>query len=392
MRSRGFIQEILLILKLFIFVSVSFIMFSCSTQQVLELKTDIDIGIPTVYNPKNPEPPPGIPSEIILDEELCLGCEQGKKDIFPSQMGMAAVDDEGNIYVVDRNECNVKVFDKNGRFIRTFGKKGSGSGKFLGPFYMRIVEGKGIMIYDYLNKRISYFTKEGLCLEEVSTEKYWRVFNPQPDSRGNIIAGFLNHKRRPRLGDVERTYVYSLLKMDPNFNPIMTIATFELIHRGYERPLIRPWFTYKVRKDDSVLWGIHSEKSGYELYITNYEGKNVKKIVKEYDPVKINEEDVKGKIGGRQRLIYPEYFPPFYRLTCDDEGKIYVQTYEKDKNSRVVWDVFDPEGRYITKFSLPIGELIFGLKKKHIYTLNEDGIPFVKRYRIKNWGKMKQGI
>ena len=280
-------------LKLFFVVSIFFLMVSCSSQQVQEVKTEIDINIPVIYNQKNPEPPPGVPSKISLEEELYIGYEKGKKGHFPSSLGNAAVDDEGNIFVFDNEEKKVKVFDKNGQLVRTFGKFEKQMG------YMQIVEGKTIMIYGWGAKRMYYYTKEGLYLKEISTEKYHRVLNPLIDSKGNIIAQFMNDKRRPRRGDSESTYVLGLLKMDPNFNPIVAIATFEWTQIFDQRisPIMFPRFTYKVRKDDSIVWGIRSVNSDYELYISNPEGKKIKKIVKEYDPVKITKEDKKGRPG-----------------------------------------------------------------------------------------------
>jgi len=367
------------VLKLSIVASVFFLMVSCSSQQAQEVKTEIDmnipVDIPVVYNQKYPEPPPGVPSKISLEEELYLGYEKRKKGHFPSSVGYAAVDDEGNFLVFDNNERKVKVFDKNGQLVRTFGKFDKQMG------HMQIVDGKTVMIYGWGAKRMYFYTTEGLYFKEISAEKYHRVLYPLIDSKGNIIAEFRNYKRRPRRGDSERTYVYGLLKMDPNFNPIVTIAAFEWTQTADQMltPLNVPRFTYKVRKDDSIVWGIRSVNSDYELYISNPEGKKIKKIVKDYDPVKITKEDIKGRAGD-----WPEYFPPFRRVAFDNESEIYVQTYEKDKNGHVVWDVFDPEGRYITKFSLPREEVIIRIKKNYMYTLCDEWkeIHYVKRYRV----------
>ncbi|UCC39892.1 MAG: hypothetical protein JSV96_00045 [Candidatus Aminicenantes bacterium] len=367
-------------IKLSIVVSVFFLMVSCYSPQAQEVKTEIDISlpvdIPVIYNQKNPEPPPGVPSKIILEEELCLRFEKKKKGDFPSSVGNAAVDDEGNFFVFDNEEKKVKVFDRNGQLVRTFGEFEHGMG------YMQIVEGKTIMIYSWGGKKRMYFyTTEGLYLKEISAEKYHRVLNPLIDSKGNIIAEFRNYKRRPRRGDSERTYVHGLRKMNPNFNPIVTIATFEWtsIFDQMLTSVTMPRFTYKVRKDDSIVWGIFYAYSDYELYISNPDGKEIKKIVKDYDPEMITKEDKKGI-----PVYWPENFPPFRWIACDKQNEIYVQTYEKDENGRTFWDVFDPEGKYIAKFSLPKVEKIIGIKKDYMYTrCNEwKEIHYVKRYRV----------
>ncbi len=379
-------------LKLLIIILVPLLVLSCSTQKMQEPKTEIDIDIPVVYNPKNPEPPPGVPSKIILEEELCLKYEKGKSSQFPSEMGFAAVDDEGNIFVTDHEEYTVKVFNKDGKFIRTLK-----TNRFFA--YLRIVEGKGIMIYDYMQGQICYYSAEGQCLEEIGLGKYkdMNLGNPQPDSRGNVIATFRYHKKRPgwRVGwvDLEPTFVQDLVKVDPNFNSALVISfsSLEWAQKArLERPMIYPSFTYEVRKDDSIVWGKTNPE--YEFFITNSEGKTIKKIMKEYNPRRITEKDKKEMINYRYKgkvppykLLFDEYFPSFRRLRCDDEGKIYVQTYEKDKNDRVFWDVFDREGRYITKFSLSKREIIFDIKKNHMYSKSDlREAPFVKRYRI-NW-------
>lgn len=376
-------QKNLIKFKVFIAISIFFFIFSCSTKQIQEKKTEIALNIPVVYNPKNPEPPHETLLKIIIEEELFLGYEQKKGSFFPSKLGRADIDRDGNIYVVDREEAKVKVFNKDGRFVRAFGKKGRGPCKLIDPFYIRTIEGKGIMLYDGSNRRLSYYTFEGHCLEEVSAAKYRdvNIGDPQVDSKGNIMPIIFYLKRIPKRVvwmAQERRYIQHLVKFDPNFNPYITISSFEFSIGFGERPLIIPRFTHLVRKDDSIIWGIYSENSKYELYVANAEGKIIKKIVKEYNPVKIPEEEKAGRVA-------PEYFPPFRRITCDDEGKIYVKTYEKDKDNRVFWDVFDPEGRYITKFSLPKREMIFRIHKDHLYTLDEEGIPFegfVKRYRV----------
>jgi hypothetical protein len=364
-------------LKLSFVVSVLFLMVSCYSQQAQEVKTEIDINIPVdipvVYNQKNPEPPPGVPSKISLEEELCLRYEKRKKGHFPSSVGDAAVDDEGNIFVFDNKEKKVKVFDKNGQLIRTFGEFEKGK------TFIQIVGEKTVMLYG--GKRMHFYTTEGQYLKEISTEEYYRVLGPLIDSKGNIIAQFINLKRRPRLEDTERPHVFGLRKMDPNFNPLVTIAAFEWTQSTYKMvPGVGwPWLTYKVRKDDSIVWGIRYVNTDYELYISNPEGKEIKKIVKEYEPEKITKEDKKGRPGD-----WPEYFPPFRWIACDEENEIYVQTYEKDENGYVFCDVFDPEGRYIAKFSLPREERIIEIKKNYIYTFYDEykEIPYVKRYRV----------
>jgi len=82
---------------------------------------------------------------------------------------------------------------------------------------------------------------------------------------------------------------------------------------------------------------------------------------------------------------WPKYYPIFYYFLCDDEGRIYVRTYERDKQDNIYYDVFDAEGRHFAKFSHPDNELITVIKNKRAYCLikaDEEGIPLIKRYKM----------
>jgi len=56
-------------------------------------------------------------------------------------------------------------------------------------------------------------------------------------------------------------------------------------------------------------------------------------------------------------------------------------------------DIFSPEGYYLYRSSLPPNTII--IKNGFLYTreLDEDeGMEYVKRYKIKNWEQIKEGI
>jgi hypothetical protein len=85
------------------------------------------------------------------------------------------------------------------------------------------------------------------------------------------------------------------------------------------------------------------------------------------------------------KLEFPKNYYPYYFFICGDEGRIYVRTYKKDKEGNFSYDVFDPEGRYIAKFSLPGIDFLYVIKKNKMYSMvwqDEKGIPVVKRYSI----------
>ncbi len=369
-------KKFLHIITVFIFL---FIFLSLLQAQDVRIKTEN--GIQVVYNPKNPVPPPGAPKEIIHKEDLCIGDEEGIEDFMFSQIRSVQVDEEENIYVLDSKEVCIKVSDKNGRHIRTFGKRGQGPGELQSPTRMHLTAEKEILIYDPMNRRLSYFSLDGECRRETSTGKY-SLQRTIPDSKGNIITQLLNP------GD---KFVYEIKKFDSSLNPVFAIEAIEEELTPYVLNMVSPTLNVRVMKNDDIAWGYSSK---YEIFIVSPDGKTTRKIVKDYDPVKITEEekeemikDTFGEQGAppQYKLRFPKNHYPYYFFICGEDGRIYVRTYKKDKEGNFSYDVFDPEGRYIAKFSLPGIDFLYVIKKNKMYSMvweDEKGIPVVKRYSV----------
>ena len=361
-----------LILKFSLVFIISSLVFSYSLQTE-DIKIKIVNGVPTVYNPKVP----ASLQQIVLKEDLVISGENETGKYALSDIRSVQVDTEENIYVLDLRDVRVKVFDKNGKPIRIFGKKGQGSGELQLPYRMYLISGKELMFYDISNRRISYFSLDGECLREISTRN--QMFDrTMTDSKGYIIGYFFIP------GDM---YTHELKKFDPKLNPVMTLVTIEEERTPYVIEMLDTTLQFRLMENDNIVW---SHPSTYELYIVSPEGKTLRKIVKAYDSVKITETEKKEMIEGRTvppeyKIKLPEYYNPLYYLMCDEDGRIYVRTYERDNKGGFYYDVFDSEGRYIAKFSLPGNELIFFLKKNAMYTVISKGgnvFSSVKRYSV----------
>jgi hypothetical protein len=130
----------------------------------------------------------------------------------------------------------------------------------------------------------------------------------------------------------------------------------------------------------------------YELFVLDPDGKIIKKIVRDYDGIEITNREkeklIKDWLGdtpvpSNVKFEFPDVYPPFIRFSCDDEGRIYVQTYDKTEDGEAdYYDVFDSEGKYIARFSLKYWAIVW--KKQKLYTIEEDeeGFQVVKRYRV----------
>lgn len=343
-------------------------------------------GIPVVYNPKNPAPPAGSPSRLVLKQDLVIGNKTENEEYLFSNLRSVQVDDEENIYILDWKEIKIAVFDKNGDHVRTFGKKGQGPGEMSMPVRMEMAPGNSLIIDDMGNAKLIFYSLAGACLKEIPTGKRWSTIRFQFDSKGHIYGDTRIY------GDRITT---ELIKFDSEFEPIATIASFEdkkRIPSVEQAFLIR--FSFNLDGNDNLIWLITSK---YELSVLNSEGKTIKRIIKDYDPVKITDRIkkklIKEQFGDRgippnKTFEVPSHFPPIRYFIVDDIGRIFVSTYEyeeKDNSYKLYYDVFDAEGRYIAKFSLSERQMVFVAKKNKIYCLEREsaqGIPLVKRYSM----------
>jgi len=349
-----------------------------------EAKIEQKDGLTIVRNPKQPVRKKGFPSALTLKQDLCIGKGlKGEEDMF-SRIGGVAVDVDEDIIVIDEKEIVVKVFDKTGGHVRTFGKCGQGPGEFASIARILLKGGKDIVLLDSANDRFSYYSKEGECLKEIRLGKN-RVTRVKPDSRGFIYADTLI---RDGNGVID-----TILRFNPEFENNETIAEAKRTINYRELNPVSEWYMYTVMEDDRFIWGRNTD---YEFTILNREGKPVKKIIKDYNPVKITKEEREKMIAERfgeqgvpdfVTLKFPDHYTPWYYFVCDDVGGFYVRTFEKNDQGHLKWDYFDNDGIHRLFFFLPPEELFYYIRNNKAYSFineSEDGMPIVIRY-IMEW-------
>jgi hypothetical protein len=341
-------------------------------------------GLTIVRNPKQPVREKGFPSTLSLKQDLCIGNRLEDEDSLFSQIGGLAVDVDEDIIVIDEKEVVVKVFDKTGRHIRTFGKRGQGPGEFSSVSRIVLKGGRDIVLLDNANSRFSYYSKEGECLKEIKLGKN-RISRVKPDSRG-FIYGDTTTRDGDNVTDI-------ILKFDPAFEGSMTVAEKKLTLNYRELNPVFEWYMYSVMEDDCFIWGRNTD---YEFTVLNQEGKSIKKVIKDHDPLKITKEErdkiIAERFGERGvpdfiTLKFPDHYTPWFYFVCDDVGGFYVRTFEKNAQGHLKWDYFDKDGIFRLFFFLPPEELFYYIRNNKAYSFmneNKEGIPVVIRY-IMEW-------
>jgi len=364
-------------------ISVFFLFVSCQKQKT-EWKGTIEKvgGVTIVRNPKEPMYGEDV---FSLEEELSIGETEGREEYMFNRIAID-VDDDGNLYILDNIAIEIRVFDKHGNYLYSIGQKGQGPGEIqrpsLPPF--QITPQNEILVSDPPTRRIIFYSLQGDYLRQISTASIRGIFYLiKIDSKGNFIVN---------LGYAPVFEIKQELKMfNPELSPLVSLKALkgDPYQPGVTR-LFKPWISFVITQDNKIIWGTSNK---YEFYILNSNAKVIKMIYKDYDRVEILEkykERIKERYrsaGRKVKVHFPKHFPAFNDMYIDDEGRLFVQTYErvKDKEQYYYFDVFDSIGKYIAKIPIKAGRpRQYIWKKNKLYTVEEDeeGYQYVKRYKV----------
>jgi len=354
-----------------ILVLLCFFSLSCKKQKTAWTGTIENVdGIRVVKNPKKPLWDKDV---FILEEELSIGDTEGKKEYMFSQIKDIAVDYQERIYILDEKEAHIKTFDKNGKYISTIGRKGQGPGEIGAPRNLHITRQNEIVIIDMSNRRLAFFSLTGDYIKNISSAKVsWR--STGIDSKGNIIGVIAKITEDGSLR-------HELMKFDPNMNYLFSFISYPAPSQAGFNPYM-PVLRWCLGEKDHIICGYPKK---YEINVFNFKGEVIKKIIKEYEPVEIAEDEQRKleELPPTIKVIDLKHKSAFQRLIVDDLGKIFVMTWEKATNTDgFFYDIFDSEGKYIVKVPLKTFPSIIRQNKLYTIEEDEDGYQYVKRYQV----------
>ncbi len=362
---------------------------SLSPEQKIVIKTEN--GIPVVYNPKDPAPPAGGPTSLTLKLDLTIGQESGDENYIFADIQYVLVDDQENIYALDGKDVKIKVFDKTGTFLRAFGKKGQGPGEIGSPSRLEAAPGGKVILSDAGNHKFLYFSRDGTVQRELLMGKFSTLNRFKLDSQGAIYAAIYSFG-----GPSGDSMTWEIKKFSADFQLLGTLASVEEKRAGQVLKAYSPSLALAVTGKDNVIWAV-TQTDKYEVTVAAPDGKALRKIIKDWAPAAITAAGksklIKDNFGDRgippgYTFEVPDHYPALLNFVIDDRDGLFVRTYAYESKAGQEWishDVFDAEGRYVARFSLPEGEMVFAVRKDKLYSRvaeNDQGIPQVKRYAM----------
>lgn len=335
-------------------------------------------GIEVIKNPKKPLYGEDV---FILEEELSIGESEGYEDYMFSTIISIDVDEDGNIYVLDLIEAHVKVFDKNGRLKKIIGREGQGPGEFQKPFTLQITDNHNIVVWDPMPQKLTFLTIDGKYIKSISTSG---IFNPPLIAQdGDIICTV-------KTGETNNPK-YELRRLDQQMNSISFYYSYPKYNSSRDGfNSFRSSLKWGIIKNSGIVCGLAGE--GYNLNVFNSNGEILKKITKDYTPIRIPAEAIKRATKRKLPTGYfysvPKHYNPFRWIVTDEEDRMFVCTWERSEdNGGRYYDVFNTEGQCIAK--VPIAHailmgrrLIFKGTKLYLVFEDENGYQYVKRYKV----------
>jgi hypothetical protein len=295
------------------------------------------------------------------------------------------------------------VFDRAGRHVRTVGRKGGGPGELASPIGLAWGPDGDLWIPDPQNTRISVFDTAGNLLRSHHMAGGW-VMNPWPggfDTRGH----FYNFVPAPSPSGFEIRivrYDTALVALDTLTPPRWT---------GPENffEFVSPDGSSRMRTSVPYSPGLDWELSPqgdfwlvltgpYELQRVSGKGDTSRRVTKPFEPVHVSGEDVDSALAGLEwftrqggkvdRSRIPSTKPAVRRLLVADDGHLWVEPHTRDPQDRGrVFDIFDPEGRYLGLLRLPFPLAEYPppvIRNGVLLGVTEDEleVPYVVRARI----------
>ncbi len=340
---------------IFLLITLSFL-FQCSTEQE-DVERIMEDGVEVVINHLEPYKIKGEPSTLHLEEKFTIDTERDDiADVGVTDIGSYDVDSEGNIYFFQEQENDenlVYKFDDKGDFVKTFGKRGQGPKEIEISIFMYINDKDEILIKDYNRARLFVFDKDGNLTKETRLGTEYgsnRVFYPLEN--GNYLSYDLEFDRqKEHICDIVQLY-------NSKFEILKELDRCDYGPWGSNQPKLRATpRVFMCRVANRMIY-IGHENRGYEILMYDSDGNLVKRIRKEYTPADVPDDFKEywffNMPRSKDRLNFLNEMPPFHYFFHDDEGRLYVKTYEKGTNKyEYMHDIFNSDGVFITRKNMP---------------------------------------
>jgi hypothetical protein len=330
-----------------------------------------------------------------LVPEVSIGMLDGPEEYMLGSIVSLAIGGDGTIYAMDQQVPALRVYNADGTYRATFGRPGDGPGEYERPDGgLNVLSDGRILLRDPANARIQVFAPDGEPLAG------WRIRGGFNTSQ-RMIVDTLDRAYTLILLDAEadvRDWTSGLVQILPDGTPGDTLRPPDT---GFEGSRIEARFTSEDGNSVSVNsvpfsaseqttlsphgYFIHGINTDYSLILLKPQGPL--RIRKNFEPVRVTGgEQAEGEAFATRNMRgtqpnwkwdgdpIPDHKPPYSTFYAGEDGTVWVRVSQPgfkredpdydptepdaiadEWHERVLFDVFDEDGRYLGAVRAPEG-------------------------------------
>ena len=361
-----------------------------------------------------------------LVEDLRIGALDGREELTFGRVSQMAVGPDGSIFVFDDPATAIRQFDSTGAFLRTLGRRGQGPGEHRLVLGMAVLSDGRLATYDVQNQRVNLYsptegTSEGLSLRTDATPIYGESFAVDTADRIHVLVSLRGAQPRDRGRPV-------FLRMSLRDSTIDTLPlptwpegprSIRLNPRGqwamhphgyfvagmndrYSFDLLRPTGgVLRIERSKGPPDFVPEERAEWEAELAAA------------DPDILAVEITRGKApvityGDKPTLAGVK--PVYQTITAAPDGRIWIRLHTRAVKTEpsateparpsvpgqkppppprlwrepVVYDVFEPDGRYLGSVTVPDRVTLFVMRGDRAWGIakGESDEEYIVRYRM----------
>jgi hypothetical protein len=305
-----------------------------------------------IENPQ--EPISKNPRRIVPLKETMRIKDEGRGYYFKLPWGLDVAPD-GSIYVQDG--LNLYKFAPDGRFVSNLIKAGQGPGELATELSNFLVDEEAVYLFGASSSKLLKIDAAGKLLKEWIIDKKRFLYLLAAHDRKLFFVDSRPKNPARTEGINESLLTMFLMSEDESLTPTENVFTIQLYLR---------LFSYGGRTGTSgfsVTRLRFSAKSRKLLYIADAPEYLIKQIdLEKASVVKVFRRAfprIRAKKDSRDPRDMPDHENDVHRLLVHNEN-LWVLTSDYDPQKGVLIDVFDPEGRFIDSFVLPLTNIRTG--------------------------------
>ncbi len=323
---------------------------------------------------------------IKLEKRIVL--EPEDSDLIIAKISDIAVDNKGNIFIVDLGSTKVYKYDKTGKFLLSFGKKGQGPGEFQ-RVYRIAVDSKGHLYIP--DSGISKFTNTGKFIFKKKASATQLLDSFIPLKGGDFIVGKVTLDESGKVIKFVRT----IELVNKDLNPVKELfRVSEEAGKNGQRGN-RAMFFNILALEKNKIYRLTNNNNILTVDIYNGNGEVIQKAVKKYKKVKKTAEQIKKeeewvekqkkRIGGRFQYEIDKNKKSVINSKLDERYNLWIKTIgDKSEDKTTYFDIIDMSGHYVGRISTGKIFSVWTVKNSYLYCVedNEDDGYCVYKYKI----------